>query len=67
MNKKTRQDAIDRLDEENLIINPKRKRGGGYKYAYMTEKGREKARELLHRMNIEQNIDVQSPSSSGRG
>jgi ribosomal protein S18 acetylase RimI-like enzyme len=46
-------DAIDRLDEEKLIINPKRKRGGGYKYAYMTEKGREKARELLRMMNIE--------------
>jgi ribosomal protein S18 acetylase RimI-like enzyme len=45
--------AIDRLDEEKLIINPKRKRGGGYKYAYMTEKGREKARELLRMMNIE--------------
>ncbi|MCR4652725.1 MAG: GNAT family N-acetyltransferase [Eubacterium sp.] len=45
--------AIDRLDEEKLIINPKRKRGGGYKYAYMTEKGRKKARELLRMMNIE--------------
>ncbi len=46
-------DAIDRLDEENLIVNPKRKRDGGYKYAYMTEKGRRKAREILHQWNIE--------------
>ena len=45
-------DAIDRLDEQDLIYSPKRRTGGGYKYAYLTENGRAKARELLHEMNI---------------
>ena len=45
-------DAIDRLDEQELIFNPKRRTGGGYKYAYLTETGRAKARELLQEMNI---------------
>lgn len=46
-------DAIDRLDEQGLIINGKRRRGGGCKYAYMTEKGRLKAREILNEIGIE--------------
>ena len=46
-------DAIDRLDEEGLIINPKRRRGGGYKYVYMTEQGRDRAREILKRFHID--------------
>ena len=45
-------DAIDRLDEAELIINPKRKRGGSYKYAYMTEAGRIKAREILASFDV---------------
>lgn len=45
-------DAINRLDEQKLIIDPKRKRGGQYKYAYLTEKGRNRARELLKDMRI---------------
>ena len=46
-------DTIDRLDEQELIFNPKRKKGGGYKYAYMTEKGRLKARKILGEIGIE--------------
>ena len=46
-------DAIDRLDEQALIVNPIRIRGGAYKYAYMTEKGRSRAREILNGMGIE--------------
>lgn len=46
-------DAIDRLDEQELIFNPKNRRGGGYKYAYMTEKGRVRAREILDELGIE--------------
>lgn len=46
-------DAIERLDKSDLIVDPKRSRGGGYKYAYLTEKGREKARELLGRFDVE--------------
>lgn len=45
--------AIDRLDEQGLIVNPKRKRGGGYKYVYMTEKGRQKARDILGEIGVE--------------
>ena len=45
--------AIDRLDEEGLIINPRRRKGGAYKYAYMTEKGRDRAREILKQFDIE--------------
>lgn len=46
-------DAIERLDENDYIADPKRSRGGGYKYAYLTEKGREKAREILKELNTE--------------
>ena len=46
-------DAIERLDKSDLIIDPKRSRGGGYKYAYLTEKGRVKARELLGEFDVE--------------
>ena len=46
-------EAIDRLDEKDLIINPRRKSGGSYKYVYMTEKGRQKARDLLREMGME--------------
>ena len=46
-------DAIERLDKEDLIIDPKNRRGGSYKYAYLTEKGREKAREILGTLGIE--------------
>ncbi len=46
-------DAIDRLDKEDLIIDPKRRRDGAYKYAYLTEKGREKARKLLEKYDVE--------------
>ena len=45
-------DAIDRLDKEGLIINPKRRRGGTYKYAYMTQEGRMRARGILSRFGI---------------
>lgn len=44
-------DSIERLDAEEYIIDPKRSRGGGYKYAYLTEKGREKAREIIKDLN----------------
>ncbi len=40
-------ESIERLDAEGFIIDPKRSRGGTYKYSYLTEKGREKARDLL--------------------
>ena len=40
-------DAINRLDDADLILNPKNKKGYAYKYAYMTEKGRTRAREIL--------------------
>ena len=45
-------DAIDRLDKEGLIIDPKRRRGGTYKYAYMTQEGRMRARGILSRFGI---------------
>lgn len=44
-------DSIDRLDEQELIINPKSRRGT--KYAYMTEKGRTQARAILEAYGIE--------------
>ena len=43
--------AIDRLDEENYIINPGSKHNG--KYAYLTEAGCEKARDILASLDIE--------------
>lgn len=43
-------DTIDRLDEQDLIVHPRNRRGHGYKYVYMTEKGRSKAREILRRI-----------------
>ena len=46
-------ETIDRLDEQDLIVNPRRRSGGGYKYAYMTENGRKKAREILSEFGIE--------------
>ena len=46
-------DAIERLDNSDYIVDPKRSRGGGYKHAYLTEKGREKAREILKELNAE--------------
>lgn len=46
-------DAIARLDKEDLIIDPKNRRGGSYKYAYLTEKGRKKAREILGALDVE--------------
>ena len=45
-------DAIARLDMEDLIIDPKNRRGGSYKYAYLTEKGRAKAREILGTLGV---------------
>ena len=45
-------DAIDRLDRKDLVIDPKNRRGGSYKYAYLTEKGREKAREILGVLDV---------------
>lgn len=39
-------DCIDRLDDEGYIVNPRKSRGA-YKYVYLTETGRAKARELL--------------------
>ncbi|MCR5734918.1 MAG: GNAT family N-acetyltransferase [Lachnospiraceae bacterium] len=45
-------DAIDRLDEAELIINPKSKRGRSDKYAYMTESGRNKARDILASLDV---------------
>ena len=41
-------DAIDRLDKEDLIINPKNK------YAYLTEKGRERARLMLSELGVKE-------------
>ncbi len=46
-------DSIERLDKEEFIIDPKRNRGGRYKYAYLTEKGRERARALLKELGAE--------------
>lgn len=45
-------DAIDRLDDEDLIINPKSRRGSSYKYAYLTEKGKDRARQMLKKLDI---------------
>ena len=47
-------DAIDRLDNEDFIINPKNRCGGGYKYAYLTEKGRERARRMLSELEVKE-------------
>ena len=41
-------DAIERLDKEDLIINPKNK------YAYLTEKGRERARRMLSDLGVKE-------------
>jgi len=41
-------DAIDRLDKEDFIINPKKK------YAYLTEKGRERARRMLSELGVKE-------------
>lgn len=41
-------DAIDRLDKEDFIINPKNK------YAYLTEKGRERARRMLSELDVKE-------------
>ena len=49
-------DTIDRLDEQDLIVNPKRSRGGSYKYAYITEAGRTRAKEILAELNIENGL-----------
>ena len=46
-------DTIESLDKSDYIIDPKRSRGGGYKYAYMTEKGRNRAREIIGELGIE--------------
>lgn len=45
--------VIKKLDESDLIVDPKNRRGGSCKYAYLTEKGREKAREILDKLGIE--------------
>lgn len=45
-------DAIDRLDAKGLISDTRTSHGRG-KYAYMTEKGREKAREILDALGID--------------
>ena len=45
-------DAINRLDDADLILNPKNKKGFAYKYAYMTEKGRAMAREILQDLGM---------------
>ena len=44
-------EAIEQLDKQDLIVDPQ----GRYrsKYAYITEKGRQKARKLLAEMGIE--------------
>ena len=42
-------DAVDSLDVQDLIVNPARS-----KYVYLTESGREKAREILSRLRIEE-------------
>lgn len=44
--------AIERLDKEDLIIDPKNRRGGSYKYAYLTEKGCSKAQKILEELNM---------------
>lgn len=44
--------TIDRLDEAGYIINPRTRRGGNYNYAYMTEKGRDKAREIINEFQL---------------
>ena len=46
-------DVINELDRKDCIIDPKTKRGGSYKYAYMTEQGRRRAREILVDLGIE--------------
>ena len=46
-------DTIESLDKSDYIIDPKRSKGGGYKYAYMTEKGRNRAREIIEELGIE--------------
>lgn len=46
-------EAIKRLDNDDLIVNPKRGMSDGCKYAYLTEKGRKKARELLREFGAE--------------
>ena len=46
-------DAINRLDGGDYIVDPKNKRGGGYKYAYLTEKGRSRAQEILKELGLE--------------
>lgn len=45
-------DVINKLDEDEYIYDPKTKRGGSYKYAYMTEKGRDRARTILSELGI---------------
>ena len=42
-------DAIERLDKEDLIINPK-----SIKYAYLTDKGRERARHMLSELGVKE-------------
>ena len=46
-------DALERLDKENYIFDPKNKRGGGSKYAYLTEKGRIRAKSILNEFDLE--------------
>ena len=46
-------EAIDRLDGEDLIINPQSRRGGSYKYAYLTEKGRVRAKRIIKELGAE--------------
>ena len=45
-------DAIERLDKADYIIDPKTKKGGSYQYAYLTEKGSARAREILDKLHI---------------
>lgn len=46
-------DSIERLDQSDYIFDPKRSRGGAYKHAYLTEKGRQRAREILKELDAE--------------
>lgn len=46
-------DAFSQLDRADLIVNPRRGRGGDSKYVYLTEQGRKRARELIADWNIE--------------
>ena len=46
-------DAVNRLDEKDLIFNTKNSKGGSPKYAYMTEKGRTYARAIIENLGIE--------------